>query len=296
MAKSMDNKVYFDGTGDVQSFVEKVELMATLKGHNTNEPKATFIASRLVGTAFDVYRRMSADDKKDPEKLKENLKKEFCREERNREEALNALMSASRQSGDTPQAYAYKVVKWVQLAYSSLDDATQGTIAKDYFLKGLSSELQVAIKSIDKFADKTIAELSDEATRLEIAGVGVGVRSTIAGIATTSETDLVERITAGVIEKLTTSDLLDTASGGNTGVNAIGYGDQGRGGRNFRGGFRGRYNSRRGSHAIQNSQTSKKCRSCQQPGHLFRNCPERHCQACGGKGHDAWSTTCPNYS
>ena len=73
MDKNTESKVYFNGTGDVQSFVEKVELLASLKGH-ADEVKATFIASRLTGTAFDVYRRMSALDKKDPEKIKENLK------------------------------------------------------------------------------------------------------------------------------------------------------------------------------------------------------------------------------
>ena len=84
----------------------------------------------------------------------------------------------------------------------------------------MSSELQVAIKSKDKFAEKAITELSDEAIRLKIAGVGMGARNSIATVSPTSEADLVERITAGVLEKLTTSDLLDTASGGTAGVNA----------------------------------------------------------------------------
>ena len=293
MAKSMDNKVYFNGTGDVQSFVEKVELMAALKDHTDDESIAKFIASRLVGNAFDVYRRMAAADKKDPKKLKENLLKEFCREERNREEALHALMQASRQPAETPQAYSYKITKLVQLAYESLDVATQGTIAKDYFLKGLCSELQVAIKSVANFKDKTLAELSDEATRLEIAGVGPPAQDTVAAIAPTPEADLVEKITAGVIKKLVSSNFLGFASEENSSVNAVGYENRGRG-RNFRGSSRGRSNNRRG--AQPGSQTGKRCRVCQSQGHLFRNCPVRHCQACGGKGHDAWSTTCPNYS
>ena len=80
-------KLFFDGTGDIAAFVEKVELVASLKEH-TDEKKATFIASKLTGCAFDVYRRLSADGKKDAAKIKSELLKEFCREERNREEAL----------------------------------------------------------------------------------------------------------------------------------------------------------------------------------------------------------------
>ena len=34
-----------------------------------------FIASKLTGQAFDVYRRLSVDDKKDPSKIKEQLRK-----------------------------------------------------------------------------------------------------------------------------------------------------------------------------------------------------------------------------
>ena len=79
--------MYFDGTGDVACFVEKVELIATLKGH-TDEKKAIFIASKLGGSAFDVYRRLSTDDKKDSGKIKEELLKEFCREERNAKKNL----------------------------------------------------------------------------------------------------------------------------------------------------------------------------------------------------------------
>lgn len=298
MEKNTESKVYFNGTGDVQSFVEKVELMAALKDHK-DAVKATFIASRLTGTAFDVYRRMSAEDKKDPEKIKTNLLKEFCREERNREEALNALMQASRKTGETTQAFSYRILKLVQLAYSSLDAGIQNTIARDYFMKGLSSDLQVAVKSVADFKDKTLQLLSDEATRLEIAGVGSSKPESVATVGGTSETDWVEKITAGVLEKLVSSNLLGEASGGNEPVNAV-FGNRGRG----RGNFRGRTQSRgrgRGPQnnqpgGSQNNQSGKRCRTCQSTSHLFRTCPVRHCQACGGQGHDAWSTTCPNYS
>ena len=151
--------IYFDGNGDVTKFVEKIELIATLKGH-TEEKKAIFIASKLGSSAFDVYRRLSTDDKKDPEKVKENLLKEYSREERNREEALDALLKL-RLVGQSSQGFAYRILKLVGLSYSTLDAATKNTIAKDYFVKGLSTELQVALKSVSTFSTMDLNQLSD---------------------------------------------------------------------------------------------------------------------------------------
>ena len=231
-SKKDSSKVYFDGTGDVQSFVEKVDILATLKAH-AGEAKAQFIASKLVGTAFDVYRRLSDDEKKDPEGIKTSLLNEFCREERNREEALNALMHTMRKSGETPQAFSYRILKLTQLAYSSIAANIQNSIAKDYFMKGLSSELQVAIKSVTGFKEKTLQQACDEATRLEIAGVGssgsVPQAPTVATVETPSQPDLVEQITAGVIERLRSSNLLGDSSDVNDGVNYVSGGGRGRG-------------------------------------------------------------------
>ena len=85
----MQKKANFNGMGD--NFVEKVESIE-LKGHET-EKKAKYIASKSGVSAFDVYRRLSADDKVDTENIKTELLKEYSREERNREEALYSLMT-----------------------------------------------------------------------------------------------------------------------------------------------------------------------------------------------------------
>ena len=49
--------------GDVNAFIIKVELLATLKGY-TEEKLAHAIASHLEGPAFDTYMRLSATEKK----------------------------------------------------------------------------------------------------------------------------------------------------------------------------------------------------------------------------------------
>ena len=67
----------YDGKGDINVFLPKVELVTAIKGH-TNERKAQFVASKLPGPAFDVYMRLTEDDKRETfNGFKEHLKKKF---------------------------------------------------------------------------------------------------------------------------------------------------------------------------------------------------------------------------
>ena len=115
------NNLCFTGIGDVQAFLTKVEIHAALKGY-TGEKLAQALASKLEGPVFDVYLRFSADDRKDPEKLKAELKTEFEKGKRNREEALSELANRPRKVGESTQNYAYKLMELVKLAYPSFDN------------------------------------------------------------------------------------------------------------------------------------------------------------------------------
>ncbi len=59
----------FDGQGDVKAFITKVALHCSLKGY-TAEKKAQALASKLERPAFDVYLRLSNEDKQNLGKLK----------------------------------------------------------------------------------------------------------------------------------------------------------------------------------------------------------------------------------
>ena len=48
-------------------FLTKLELVAAIKGYE-DEKKAQYLASKLVPPAFDVYLRLSAEDKKNFDK------------------------------------------------------------------------------------------------------------------------------------------------------------------------------------------------------------------------------------
>ena len=295
MATSKKEYLQFNGVGDVTKFVTKVELQADLKEYE-GEKKAKFVASKLDGAALDVYLRLSADDRKNPETIINNLKKEFSREQRDREEALELLTARTRKAEESMETFAYKIVELVRLAYAGFTSAVQGTIAKDYFVKGMNKDMQVALKSLADFPTKNLIDLATEASRLEIAGVGSKkqTRDQVQVINPTERADeketQIEEIVARVVEWLHLSDVAGkpdecepiyqqrgAASSGNT---------RGRQNNRGRGGYR---RSREGS------APQRVCRTCKGSGHLFRNCPVRFCQACGNRGHDGWSESCPNF-
>ena len=64
----------FDGTCDVNDFLEKVSLHSSLKGYD-GEIAAQNLASKLEGRALDVYMRLSTDDTKKLDKIQSELLK-----------------------------------------------------------------------------------------------------------------------------------------------------------------------------------------------------------------------------
>ena len=87
----MDVKVKcFHGNGDVNVFIEKVSLHSSLKWYE-GEEAAQNLASKLKGHAFDVYMRLSADDKKTPDKIELESWKELESGNSDREAAILEL-------------------------------------------------------------------------------------------------------------------------------------------------------------------------------------------------------------
>ena len=200
-------------------------------------------------------------------------------------------MNGKRQPGESTQRFAYRILRLVGLAYSALSNDIKQTIAKDFYVKGLSKDLQVTLKSTANFATSTLNQLSDESTRLEIAGVKsecVKIECAEVNI----EEEMVNRITENVIEKLKSSSLNDGDEEVKFVDNRYRQKNINRSNFSYRGDSRGRSFTQRGSKI---NVKGRLCRTCQSSSHLFRDCPVRFCQACGSKGHDAWNNTCPNY-
>ena len=160
----------FDGNGDIKEFITKVKLFSSLKGYS-GEKSAQYLASKLDGRAFNVYLRLREEEQKNVDKIKEELLKEFERGQLNREEALVALSKRSRNPGENVHTHAYKLMELVKLAYPDFNNETRATLAKDYFVRGLHPDMQIALKSLEKFGDSNINTLAVETTRLQLAGI-----------------------------------------------------------------------------------------------------------------------------
>ena len=98
-SRNSANKIkVYDGSTDVQIFLQKVTIEASLKGRE-GEKFAQHIASKLDGPAFDVYRRLSTDDKKDPDKIIEELTKEFERGKAESRRSYHLLARSTTEAG-----------------------------------------------------------------------------------------------------------------------------------------------------------------------------------------------------
>ena len=79
-----------NGDEDIKEFITKVELNSALKDDDVDKC-AQNMASTLEGSASDVYLRLNHDDRKNVNKMKEKLLKEFERGRIDREEAIRIL-------------------------------------------------------------------------------------------------------------------------------------------------------------------------------------------------------------
>lgn len=59
----------------------------------------------------------------------------------------------------------------VELVHPDFDDETRSKIMKDYLIRGLHPNLQMALKSMEKFPRSNINALADETSRLQLAGI-----------------------------------------------------------------------------------------------------------------------------
>ena len=301
---SQGNSLRFDGQGDVKAFITKVALHCSLKGY-TAEKKAQALASKLEGPAFDVYLRLSNEDKQKSEKIEAELLKEFERGRSNREEALSQLSGRKREHSESSQSFAYKLLELVKLAYPDFEKNTQETIAKDYFIAGLHNDMQVALKSLQDFHDKSLNKIAEETTCLELAGIqSLCLNNRACANAVTVNAvnnDIIQSIADKVIEKIQALSL--SAPGGQQDEERVNFS----GATSHRGrssGYRPNFNSRRGqgnpcrgfrNPSAPKQQGNMRCRNCQSQEHLYRSCPVRFCQACGQRGHDAWDRSCANF-
>ena len=146
--------------------------------------------------------RLSADDKKEFSKITEELLKEFESGQLNRQEAIQELDTRIRRPGESAHTFAYKLTELVKLSYPTFDAAVRSTIAKDYFVRDLHPNIQIALKSSANFSTKDIIGCADETVRLELAGVKSYSNKDISLVKYDVDSDMINSIADVVTSKL----------------------------------------------------------------------------------------------
>ena len=295
-SKSYKKLLIFDGTQNVKEFITKCQLECSVKGYE-NEKKADFLGCRLVGPAFDCYMRLSDEDKKDFNAIRDELYQEFEKGNLDRAEAITVLNNRQRLSDESLQTYAYKLSDLVKLAYPSFTDVARNLLAKDRFVEGLHPSLQLSLKISNGFKNMNLRQATDEAVRLELAGVKSSAKPSVNSVVTnpcsvtltsSSDDNFINSIAEKVAEKLQGTSInndqkSDTAISQQVNWSGDYRGYRGRGRGRGRGSGRGR------------GQGTRKCRCCQSVSHVVRDCPNRYCQSCGKQGHDQFNSSCEKY-
>ena len=268
----------FNGKGDVNVFLTKIDLYNQLKNY-AGEQAAVSLASRLEEPAFNVYMRMSEEDRKDIEKIKTELRSQYQVGNRDREEALSLLGAAQRTEEETAKDFAFRITELVKLAYPKFDAASQQVHEKDAFVKGCHPDMQMKLKTIENFDALDMKGILDNTVRLEVAGVKSVVRKLKTDMNSVGESGACCSMSCGsgdqillkrldsleeTIAKLSVSPNPASSQAKSPTSSSSSRGPQG-----------------------------KKCFNCGEAGHVVRRCPKRFCQSCGKPGHDAWSKMCP---
>ena len=165
-----DAPQFFDGTGNLLSFLDRITVWTTLKGFE-GEKKALALASRLEGAAFENYRRLDSEEKQDFDVIVVSLKKEFLGGAIDRWLAVELRGRKWKQFEEPPAAFAHDIGRLVRLAYPGFDSGSAITLAKDAFLDGLPREFQILLRRDKTTNAKVVKELAKEVNQLPLAGI-----------------------------------------------------------------------------------------------------------------------------
>ena len=115
-AKRLD---LFDGEGDVAKCVTRIQLHGLVKWY-TGDKSSYYLAEKLQSPAFGVFLRLSADDRKDFDKVKDELYKEFKSVQKDREEAIRELSRRKRLLGESIRTFSYNLMELVKFVYPTI--------------------------------------------------------------------------------------------------------------------------------------------------------------------------------
>lgn len=156
----------FDGVGDVERFLDHFDVVA--KANNWNqEVQALQLPTALTKAAFDVYRRLSPEERGSISRLKAVLMKEFGAAALESDYAL-LFVSRRRQVGESLSDFGEALKSLGRKAYPTFTDQQLEKLCQTHFINGGLSEalrVQLLVGSVE--GQESFRDLIARARRLE---------------------------------------------------------------------------------------------------------------------------------
>ena len=155
----------FDGTGDVDRFLDHFKVVGKANGW-TDDEMALQLPACLTGAAFDFYRRLSDTNKSPLKELEASLRKEY-EEAKVSTHYAQALSSQVKQSEETITAFSDRVQEAAKKAYPSFKATDLEEVCKSHFINGLPAGLRTQLLVEPALEKQTFRDLVRRARQLE---------------------------------------------------------------------------------------------------------------------------------
>jgi hypothetical protein len=138
----------FDGSGDVEHWLQKAKLVAKLKKINELHE---FLPLYLEGPAFSVYDQMPDDDKADAEKIERTLLDAFAQDTF---AAYDSFRQRYWTPGEVVDVYLADLRRLARLA-----DIESDKVIRSAFICGLPADVSAQIRSTVRISSTSVADI-----------------------------------------------------------------------------------------------------------------------------------------
>ena len=238
----------FRGRGDnFQTFWSKFLVLADANGWDTGEKKMAKLPLLLDGAAYTVVDQLSADDKKDPAKVKEALETAFSPSPA---EAYHLFVARRLLLDEPVDAYVADLRRLLELSKHAISGDGKDPVLIEQFLSGLPTEVGKTLRLAHAADPHTISQLVSKARTMQSSG---GVERAAAAISPSVLCYHCNQV--GHLQRN-----CPRRGGGATG------------------------NSGGGGGGDRDRRSGPRCFKCNQLGHIRRNCPKAKKGTSGGGG------------
>ena len=140
MAHALKKLEMYDGTADVDRFVDRFEFAVTVD-ELAEEKHASQLALHLTGPAFDVWKGMTTDEQKDVEAIKMALRRTYGT---TRFAAWRKLVSYHIKPGQSLDAACEELHKWSRIVTTPSDPAE--ALATVAFVEALPAQVAQKVR------------------------------------------------------------------------------------------------------------------------------------------------------